>query len=80
LPGEDSWQEAGLRPTCETAVCCCITPVDKRILLFGMAMKVTIHQKVPLFRELCHHLFGFENDRVYVLVGIDPLPVQINTS
>lgn len=61
--------------------CCCVAPVEKRILLFTVAVNVAVDDNlfVLYFRDLMHQGLCEINFRVELPAWDDPLPIQVDT-
>ena len=78
---KNSWQKPYYSPTKETSICCCVTTIEKSILLFWMPMKITIDPKFSSLSLMhsSHQVFYAENLRLVVFIRMNPLAVKINS-
>lgn len=79
LLSKDAGQQAHDRPAKEPAVRRGVTPVEKRILLLGMAMDIAVNPDLPSFDlgKVFEHLLGVINLGLEFLLWGDPLAIQI---
>ena len=69
-------------PTEESAIRSRITPIEKRVVLFRVAVQVTVDPDVSLVLHfyLLHQVFHGADFGVEAFFWVDPLPIQIDTS
>lgn len=82
LLSKDPGQETDDGPAEEAPIGCGVASIEKSVLLFRMAMDVTVYPNLT-FLDFCNvseHLLSVIDLRLEIFVRFDPLPVQINTN
>jgi hypothetical protein len=82
LLGKDPGQETDNGPTEETTISCGVASIEEGVLLFRMAMDVTVNPDLTFlnFCKVFEHLLRVINLRLKIFIRVDPLPVKINTN
>lgn len=55
-----------------------VAAVHEAVLLAGVPVEVTVQHEVTLLFHALYHLLRVVDGRVQLLVGVDPLPVQVH--
>lgn len=82
LLSKDPGQETHNGPAEETPISCGVAPIEEGVLLFRMAVDVTVDPNLTFldFCQIFKQLLCVVNFRLEIFVRVDPLPVQINTN